>query len=296
MNNNNLIKVGYCVAYDWHFLAHSLPLVYEHADKICLSIDKDRISWSGNPYSIDEEAFKNMISKLDHLNKISILEEDYHVTGWSPTQNEYYQRKRVIEHLGEDGWHIMIDCDEYFINFPQFVAYLKKIAKRREKKINVCCPMIHLYKQLHNGFLVVNPVHKSKIDCVPIASRGIAYETGRRNKGANIFTNFEILHQSWARTDGEIVDKISNWGHSHEVDKNTYLEKWRKVNSANFRLFENFHPLSPDYWPRLEFLSETSIEGILHNTDFSFMPRFSKRQLFYFNSSFFKITRKLRFW
>ena len=49
------IKVGYCVAYDWDLLAYSLPLVYDYADKICLSIDIDYTSWGGTPFSFDEK-------------------------------------------------------------------------------------------------------------------------------------------------------------------------------------------------------------------------------------------------
>lgn len=45
------IKVGFCVAYDWNLLHVSIPKIYDDADVICLSIDKNRRSWAGLRYS-----------------------------------------------------------------------------------------------------------------------------------------------------------------------------------------------------------------------------------------------------
>ena len=72
------IKVGFCAAYDWHFLKHSLPPVYNEADLICIAIDKDRISWAGKPFSIDEEAFAAFLKEIDKDGKIRLYEDDFH--------------------------------------------------------------------------------------------------------------------------------------------------------------------------------------------------------------------------
>ena len=64
----DLIKIGFCVAYDWHLLRYSLPLIYDHADYICLSIDKDRISWAGEKFSFDENSFKSFVQAIDKEN------------------------------------------------------------------------------------------------------------------------------------------------------------------------------------------------------------------------------------
>ena len=56
--NKPKIKVGFCVAYDWELLKNSIPRVYNAADTICLSIDKNRTSWSGKKYDFDESAFQ----------------------------------------------------------------------------------------------------------------------------------------------------------------------------------------------------------------------------------------------
>ena len=73
------IKVGICIAYDWEMLKISLPIIYNHVDKICLSIDKNRKSWAGNCYDFDNISFLSYIKEIDLNQKIQILEENYFI-------------------------------------------------------------------------------------------------------------------------------------------------------------------------------------------------------------------------
>ncbi len=86
--NDDSIKIGICVAYDWPLLANALPLVYAEADLIVLSVDVDRKSWSGKPFAWDEGAFRSLISSIDTGNKISVIEEDFHLASMTPMENE----------------------------------------------------------------------------------------------------------------------------------------------------------------------------------------------------------------
>ena len=70
--SNPKIKVGFCVAYDWLLLKNSIPRIYANADEICLSIDKNRTSWSGKKYDFDEADFRNFITQIDKNNKIKL--------------------------------------------------------------------------------------------------------------------------------------------------------------------------------------------------------------------------------
>src|SRR5688572_4515370 len=184
------IKVGFCVAYDWHMLNYSLPLVYDCADKICLSIDKAGISWSGSKFSFDRSAFNQLVERLDKLNKIVIIEDDYHRPDLSPMQNEVRQRNEIAKHLGEGGWHVQLDCDEYFPSFDRFVHYLNSLSRERTKKANVSCPWLVLFKRVEGGFLYVDPIVAENVEFMQIATREPAYEYGRRNGNFNIHTNF----------------------------------------------------------------------------------------------------------
>jgi hypothetical protein len=290
---NDTIKIGFCVAYDWYLLEYALPLVYHDADKICLSLDKDRISWSGHQYSFDEKLFRKMISEIDSLNKIFIVEENYHLAELTPMQNEVRQRNEIAQHLGVGGWHIQLDCDEYFIEFGAFVNYLRELPVSRTKRSNVCCAWLVIFKQVRDGFLCINPIENEKLEYMQIATREPHYEYGRRNGDFNIYTNFKLIHQSWARSEEEIKEKIYNWGHSNDFEKEKYLNFWKSLDESNFFIAKNFHWLKPEAWPSLKLIKAYSIRELISNHELINFPSFSKRDLYFKNSRFLSRLRKL---
>jgi hypothetical protein len=265
------IKVGFCVAYDWQLLAYSIPLIYPYADTICLSIDKDRISWSGNAFTWDELAFRDLITSMDPLHKIQLLEEDYHIASLQPMGNEVRQRNRIAEYMGAGGWHIQLDTDEFFLNFEAFVQYLQNIDLSR--KFNVSCPWITLYKQTEDGFFYVKPDRYEQVEFIQVATLAPHYEYGRRNGYFNLHTDFAILHLSWARTEQEIAEKLNNWGHKNDFDTAYYFKLWQETNIANFKSRKDFHHIQPSIWPRLAFLPAKSVaELLVHKNEALHLP------------------------
>jgi hypothetical protein len=269
------IKLSFCVAYDWDYLQYSLPLVYKEADEICLAIDKDRISWAGNKFQFDEQGFQLLIEKIDLDKKIKLYEDDFHIPNLSPMENEIRQRSLMAKFLGsDDGWHLQLDSDEYFINFKGFVHYLHGLNPNRP--INVCCPWITLYKRIDEGFLMVNPRSFKQIEFIPIATNLPQYEHGRRNGHFNHYTDFAILHQSWARTAEEIRLKLDNWGHKTDFKVDEYFKTWDMLNASNYKEVVNFHPFKPREWEALDFLKAISIDALIQQ---------------YKEEDFFKITK-----
>ena len=156
--NKPKIKVGFCVAYDWELLKNSIPRVYNAADTICLSIDKNRTSWSGKKYDFDESAFQGFIAQIDTQHKIKIYEDNFSLPDLSSIENDNRQRNMMADFLGKGGWHIQVDSDEYFLDFEGFVNYLTNHFPDPDtiKPINVCCNWVSLIKRTENGFLYVN--------------------------------------------------------------------------------------------------------------------------------------------
>lgn len=229
---------------------------------ICIAIDKDRISWTGNPYDFDEEGFRALIREVDVDKKIQIFEEDFHLPELKPMENEVRQRNMIAEFMGKDsGWHLQIDSDEYFMNFKGFVAYLKQFKPRRN--LNVCCPWITLYKQIDEGFLMVKPERFAQVEFIPIATNAPNYEHGRRNGYFNHFTDFAILHQSWARSKDEVWQKLNNWGHRYDSDVSTHFKLWDEASSDNYSLYKNFNLTTPEIWPSLALLPVEDNESIV---------------------------------
>lgn len=260
-----MIKVGFCVAYDWYFLKNAIPMIYESADTICLSIDAERKSWVGNPFTFDETGFKEILKELDKDNKIKILEADFHLPDLAPMQNEVRQRKMMADFMGQGGWHIQLDADEYFLDFKGFTKYLKTLKFSRPT--NVCCPWITLYKQVEEGFLMVQPEKFRQIEFIPIATNQPHYEYGRRNGYFNHYSPFPILHQSWARTPEEVWQKLSNWGHRFDADIEQHFALWKNASINNYTTYRNFNQNVPDVWPKLELLKvkNNEIKSLLHS-------------------------------
>ena len=288
------IKLSFCVAYDWSYLQYSLPLVYDDADEICLAIDVDRISWTGNRFEFDEQGFFELIRQIDQQKKIKIYQDNFHLPELSPMENEVRQRKLMAEFLGtQDGWHLQLDSDEYFLNFKGFVAYLKNFSPKRA--VNICCPWITLYKRIDEGFLMVQPIDFSSIEFIPIATNAPHYEHGRRNGYFNHYTDFAILHQSWARSREEVWQKLNNWGHRYDSDINAYFKLWDDANIDNYKNYKNFNQTSPEAWPSLCILPLATNQTILNLIDKGVKIPFKikKRDLLLKNSLLCSYTLKI---
>jgi len=287
------VKIGFCVAYDWYLLEYALPPVYEAADIICLSLDINRTSWSGLTFAFDEKGFLDLVKRIDTQKKIVVLEESFYVPSLRPMQNEIRQRNRMAEVLGAGGWHIQLDCDEYFPDFGGFVNYLFSLPEKKSKDVNICCLWIVLYKQTKNGFLYVDPERKDNLYFIQIATRNPSYEHGRRNGNFNICTSFYLVHQSWARTENEIREKIANWGHSDDLDSAAYFEKWNAIDEDNYTRIRNFHPTTPEIFPSLVFEKGQTIPELLRNLPYSKMRSLSPIELFFRNSKWVSRLKKI---
>ena len=260
------IKVGYCVAYDWELLKKSIPRVYDYADVICLSIDKNRRSWGGERYAFDEEAFLKWTKEIDVQSKLLIYEDDFFLPELQSIENDNRQRNLMAQFLGEGGWHIQIDSDEYFLNFKGFVEYLISLNKAptsNEKPINVCCNWISLIKQTEEGYVFVdNPI--DLLETMPFATNKPLYENARRNGYFNHISPFYVLHETWARGEEQLREKLNNWGHNSDFhDKESYFKLWKAIDENNCKYLKNLHPLQCEIWQKLDYIKAKSVEDLI---------------------------------
>jgi hypothetical protein len=284
-----LIKAGICVAYDWHLLKNSLPLIYQYADRICLSIDKNKRSWSGIPYAFDNVDFRKFVDQIDSDKKIDIYEDDFSVPDLSAIENDNRQRNLMAKRLGKGGWHIQIDSDEYFTDFDGFCKYLDK-QDIHQKEINICCPFISLYKKTDNGFLYI-PFGKNT-ELVPIATNKPSYENARRNGYFNHISPFFIVHDSWARDDLSLMNKLNSWGHVNDFNKGSYFKLWQSLDDYNYKYLANFHPLNQITWPKLNFIEARSIADLIEQFK-KFPPSIDRYWLIMRNSRFISKLKSL---
>jgi hypothetical protein len=257
------IQVGYLVSYDYELLKNSIPTIYANSDTIFLAIDKKRKTWKGDSIEINPEFF-DWIASFDIDNKIVIYEEDFFVSTLTAMQCEVRERKMLAEKMGIGNWLIQIDADEYFLDFKSFVTFLRSknyFLKNPEKnKIQISPFLINLYKKVDGGFLYVYPASK-----VMIATNYPSYKYGRNTKVRVIYQNSLILHECLSRTKEELLMKFSNWGHDVDVNIDSFMNKWEKVNAENYKTMNDFFYLEPHSWKSLEFVKGNSFLEIYKN-------------------------------
>lgn len=251
------IKIGFLISYDYRYLDDALKIVYDYADEIILCVDVNRQTWAGMPYYLPEDFFGS-VKANDPKNKITIYEDDFYVAALSPMENDTRERNMLSQKMGADCWKLQIDSDEYFLNFDRVVDFLQKyrylLYKPKMNPVNIRANWITLFKQTANGYLYIDNEEDFSFATNLVGehffARDLASKTNRE-----IYTNFRVLHHSWAREPQEVQQKIKNWSHKDDFDGDRFFEFWQTIDEHNFHLFEDLHPIYTGAWKRLKFIA-----------------------------------------
>jgi len=253
-------KVGYLVAYDYELLKQSLPTVYAHVNKIVLAIDKERKSYIGETFTIDPSFF-DWIKAFDTENKIQFYEDNFYVPGLGAREAETRERNMLAKFMGEGGWHIQIDVDEYFVDFKKIVEELKASEEKfKGRNVTVRVYWMSIFKTDSNGFFLVDESREN----FALATNYPHYEEARYNHAnENVVFNHVALHQSWGRTEADLAKKLRNWSHTEDFDTESYFRFWKSIDVDNHKYVRDFHPLFGSNWKRLKYLEANSISELL---------------------------------
>ncbi len=253
-----IIKVGFLISYDYEFIKTSLPRVYDYVDEIYFAVDADGLTWSGEPFRIEEE-FWNWIAEIDKAKKINIYRDHFYVPGLTPIECDTRERNLLGEQMGEADWYIQVDSDEYFIDFPSFIHRLEQF--KPVGPVTIACRVLTLFKKVSNGYLFI----AESVETLDFATNNPVYDVARNNTSGNEQICWEdmVLHQSWARTSEEIYFKLQNWGHKDDFNVDSFFKIWAAIDEHNHHIIKNFHPLWPGIWPRLKFV-KGNVQQILN--------------------------------
>lgn len=254
-----IIKVGFLLSYDYNYLKKALPLVYycEEISEIYLAVDIDHKTWSGEDFCIPDEFYK-WIEEFDTLNKITIYRDHFYVPGLKAIECDTRERRMLSERMGTCDWYIQIDSDEYVIDIQKFINQLKEISQiYPREKISVAGKIVMLFKENGDELYVVNPIK----ELIWLATNSPDYQYARANLDHKLIkTDTLVVHQSWARSEDEISQKIRNWGHILDFDVNLFFENWKILNKLNYKSWKNFHPLTPKEWGTLSRVEGYSVD------------------------------------
>lgn len=287
-NRQKIIKIGYLLSYDYSYIFTSLHHIYEHADSIVISYDINNKTWAGNNIYIPESVFSDL-KKLDVQNKIILYGDTFFIEGMQPMDLETRQRNMMAEKMGTGGWHIQMDGDEYAYDFGKLAIFLKKnkylLKDSAKNPFNFQVNFVTLFKKSTEGYFVITPFDEK---CMLITNYP-KYEYARNtNKGKIIPLDYYLIHQSWARDEEEISEKINNWGHKNDFDTSLFFNFWKEINSSNYKTTKDFHPLYKNLWKELDFFPAKSID--------EFIAMFSKKYLQKDLTLNLSKTKKIKLW
>ncbi|WP_299228827.1 hypothetical protein [uncultured Psychroserpens sp.] len=255
------IHVGFLVSYDYELLKKAIPFVYDDADKIFLAIDQNLKTWKGDTFSIDNRFFE-WIEEIDIKDKIVIYKANFYVKGLTTMECEVRERMMLSQEMGLDNWCVQLDADEYFVDFKSFVKDLKdreELLEPNKKPIQIAAFLYNMYKKIDNGYLLVEEPTR-----VLVTTNQPDYRVGRKAKQQIIYTRHVVLHECLSRTEAELEQKLENWGHNTQVN-DSFMTKWKSVNSENYKSMQNFFYIEPEKWKNLIFIKGQNIAELKTN-------------------------------
>ncbi|MBP1224925.1 hypothetical protein [Flavobacterium sp. 1355] len=260
------IQVGFLVSYDYELLKNAIPQVYKESDSIFLAIDKGRKTWKGESFTIKDDFFQ-WIKSVDTDSKIQIIEEDFYRPELTSMECEVRERKILAEKMGIGNWLIQLDADEYFLDFKEFVDYLKSknhyLDNPEKNQVQISPFLINMYKWVDDGVLYVEKPTK-----IMVATNFPSYKVGRQTRKRIIYYKGAVLHECISRTKEELEMKFNNWGHDTDINKNEFLNKWETVNESNYKMMRNFFYMEPEKWKKLAFVKGKTFREIEENLNF----------------------------
>lgn len=248
------------ISYDAHYLPKSIEKYYNYVDEIVLGLDKNRITWSKNSFSFDEQKLWSELSQIDGDGKISIVEEDF-VQSEVAIENDNYERNFLKDQCSHD-WIFSFDADEMLVNPKQFFYDFCPLVEDYRETHDICMTWATPYKEIGDTTLVIaeedgSPFFGENQGVVTSKNNTFTYArwTNQSAAGTNrILSPLVALHYSLCRKSEDLHEKIHNIGHSNIVEEDPFYKIWSQVDMENYKQLKNFKTsgLGGAQWPSLE--------------------------------------------
>ena len=248
------------ISYDAHYLPKSIEKYYNYVDEIVLGLDKNRITWSKNSFSFDEQKLWSELSQIDGDGKISIVEEDF-VQSEVAIEKDNYERNFLKDQCSHD-WIFSFDADEMLVNPKQLFYDFCPLVEDYRETHDICMTWATPYKEIEDTTLVIaeedgSPFFGENQGVVTSKNNTFTYArwTNQSAAGTNrILSPLVALHFSLCRKSEDLHEKIHNIGHSNIVEEDPFYKIWSQVDMENYKQLKNFKTsgLGDAQWPSLE--------------------------------------------
>jgi len=259
------------ISYDYKYLPTSIKKYYNYVDEIVLGLDKDRISWSGNPFKVDMDWLIRELKALDTDQKISLVEENFHKSNVA-IENDNFERNYLKSQCSGD-WIFSFDADEELVNAEAFFIKFLPLVEKYKNKYDLIFTWVLPYKELNDSYLVianedgsVNINEKQGFATSPEHTFMYARWTDNAQKQNSILTPLIIKHWSLCRNEKDLKQKLLNIGHSDKaIQGDPFFDLWSQVNETNWDKLANFKTtnLGQGQWERLIRVPKDKLDLVL---------------------------------
>lgn len=203
--------------YDWRLLPTSIAAYHDVADEVLIGLDRDRLTWSGPPFSLDRSALEHALRDFP---KCRIIEDRFYQPNLTPLQNDCRERSRLAR-LARNEWVVEVDADE-IVDGAAIVAELPRVPDGHQlygfwRDILKVDGDTALLRDTRAGGKLCALATKSK-------ARKYARQTGEPPHVADI----TVEHLTTARPEQELAQKYRSWGHSDTISQSA-LADWRNL-------------------------------------------------------------------
>jgi len=246
------------ISYDWEYLPASIASYYDYVDEIVLGLDKNKTSWSGNKFKINENDLFPALKEIDRDNKINVIEGDFYKSKVA-IENDNYERNYLKSQCSHD-WIFSFDADEVLLNAHEFFSNFLPITERYYKNHDYLMTWATPFKEIDDKTLIIadedgTPFLTETQGVITHKNSTFTYARWTENSkipGKLITTPLIALHYSLCRKKDDLHQKIHNIGHSDLVEKDPFFDLWKQVTLENYTQAHNFKTsgMGPQ-WPRL---------------------------------------------
>lgn len=235
---------AYILAADPAWIEASVQSYYSFVDRIVVSYDDRKKSWTGTPLPVDE--CLQRLRAIDSEGKFVYSPGCYARPEFEPLENDTYQRQCALDEAGRDAdWVLQLDTDERIAAPAVFLSCLEQAGAEGFDALDY--PARWLYQQVgdHRFLELRDRLWRPKsFSPGPVAVRaGTVLKNARQTDARAFYVEFTkpkagggihrlipksqaILHYSWVRTEDELRRKFSSWGHSKERNWSREIDRW----------------------------------------------------------------------
>ena len=243
------------ISYDAEYLPSSIKSYYPYVDEIILGLDKDRITWSNNKFTFNEDKLWADLKKIDTEDKIRVVEGNFHESK-VPIENDNSERNFLKEQCEHD-WIFSIDADEVLVNAKTFFNDWCPLIAPYRHKVDIAFTWFLPFKEFEKEFLVIanNDNRWFSGDTqgfVTSKENTFTYCRWTNNKRV-IKSPLAVVHWSFCRSEEKLNIKLNNFGHSDKTKGDPFFNNWKIANLSNYTALTNFKSsgYGQNQWPKL---------------------------------------------